>query len=170
MRSALLLEEIAPLEHPRHLDDTLQLDLTPSSAHRWGAQRARKVGRLGTQFLLRRDQRRDLLTQSAIGLAARTFDLAKLTVQFAEGFTDGGNHRTEFLIGDGEKTLVGRVKSVRGKRFESVAQLALRGFEEALLLGEVALALLHPHHSLAELAFPQARRNQPCNERPESGR
>ena len=82
-------------------------------------------------------------------------------VELAQRFVDRTDHRAELLIGERQETLVRGLQRVGRERLESVGKLALGAFEQNFLLGEAALALLHPHRGLAYHAFPAAGGDKP---------
>ena len=58
---ALLLAEVAVVDHAGELDDALQLHLAPAAAHVRGAERGHEVARLRAQALLSLGDRAELL-------------------------------------------------------------------------------------------------------------
>ena len=90
-RHVRLLDKIAMLQHPRHLDHAPQLQFTPAPAHPRRPQRVHQVRRLALQTHLHLRQPAHLLLQAAVRLQ-RAFSISPiLTSNFCSvsftGFT-----------------------------------------------------------------------------------
>src|SRR4029078_5775819 len=92
--------EIALSEHPGHLDDSPQLDLTPAAPDVGPvAQGAHEIPRLAAELALPLRELPHLDAQLGVGAGARDLELLQLAVDLLERLRDRGYRALERLRG-----------------------------------------------------------------------
>ena len=107
-RRGLLLEEVAVIDHPRELDDALQLQLAPVAAHVRLPQRLHEIAGLAVERGEARAERADLLVEPGRRRRAVHLDLAQFGVDLMQGLDqrlhDLGDRLLALVeIGDGAR-------------------------------------------------------------------
>ncbi len=132
---ALFLDEVALLEHAGQLDDALELDFTPASAHVRGAKRPGQALGREAQLLLRQRELAELGRDRAERALAILVDAHQVRLETVERFADRLEHALGVL------TKLGSIlfQRVFGEGGERVAELrAGVGRGRALVLGRLA--------------------------------
>ena len=127
IRDRRLLGEVAVREHPRELDDALELDLAPAAAHVRRAERGAEVSGLGAELLLPLRQRLHLLGQRPVGTLALLVEGLRLLLEDLQRRRD----RVELRTGELEEGVVVPLERLGGESAERGRELlraaALRG-------------------------------------------
>ena len=149
-RHVVLRLEVAVLEHPRHLDDSAELDLSPAAADvRPVAERAHEVAGLAAQLLLGLPELPHLLGERRVRTLAGDLELLELPVDLEERLLDRADEMLDRLLllaelrgRELEERLVVAPERGRGECVESRREIALGLLEQRHLLRGAAPLVL----------------------------
>ena len=128
---ALLLVEVAVLDHPCELDDALQLHLAPAAAHVWRPQCGHEVAGLGAEPLLALGHGAQLLADDRHGRQPLLLECLRLGLEAQQRLLD----RRELRLGQFEQGGLALRERLAADRLEALLPLRLGALEEGDRLG-----------------------------------